>query len=132
MEYSTVILSIGSNCGDRRANVSQSLAWLSTQEGVSIIQISDIYETPELHGVGNPYINGVVKINTLLGYDALQNRCKDYEISTGRDNECRAKGMVPIDIDIVIWNNEILRPKDYSCEFFQIGYDQIADGLHIS
>ncbi len=70
-------------------------------------------------------MNAVVEIRTSLSFELLQDACKMFEISSGRDLKCREQGLVPIDIDIVMWNNEILRPKDHTCDFFKIGFNSM-------
>lgn len=117
-----VTLSLGSNNGDRTAFVSDALGWL--HRILSVINHSSIYETPELHGKGAPYMNAVVTGETDKEFSILNNAIKQYECSCGRNAETRKRGIVPIDIDIVIWNGEILRPADYNHSFFRIGFEE--------
>lgn len=118
-----VWLSFGSNCGDRRKMIEDALSWAA--EILFPAESSHIYETPELHGQGAPYLNAVLKGNTSLTMEELNQKLKKYELEAGRDSECRKLGKVPIDIDIVIWENTIIREKDFSSQFFQIGYTSI-------
>ncbi|MDE6338577.1 MAG: hypothetical protein K2K97_02170, partial [Muribaculaceae bacterium] len=46
---------------------------------------------------------------------------KNYEKENGRNAEARKRGDVPIDIDIVVWNGEVVREHDFVCNFFRIG-----------
>lgn len=124
-QNSTAVLSFGSNCGDRNRNVQRALDWLSLN--FSDPKVSGIYETPEIHGVGNPYMNAVGSCKVECSLSELIAFTKEYENSNGRDSECRQRGDVPIDIDVVVWNNEIVRPLDYSCSFFKIGYSMITE-----
>lgn len=59
-----------------------------------------------------------------IGYD-LEDKLKEKEKEMGRDSRCREKGLVPIDIDIVICDGEIWKDWDYRQKFFQIGYSQL-------
>lgn len=120
----SVVLSIGSNCGDRRHNVEKAIEWLKSQ--LIEVKVSDIYETPcALKNEMPSYLNAVVKgVYQGIGYD-LEEALKDKEREMGRNSECRAKGEVPIDIDIVICDGEIWREWDYRQKFFTIGYSQI-------
>ncbi|MDE7412208.1 MAG: 2-amino-4-hydroxy-6-hydroxymethyldihydropteridine diphosphokinase [Muribaculaceae bacterium] len=120
---SEICISIGSNCGDRAGNVEKAIAWLATQ--LRCLKESDIYETPEVYGRGTPYFNCVAIGETSLSSDEINSLCKEYEVSCGRDAEARLRGEVVIDIDVVIFDGEVLRPVDFSREFFKIGYDQI-------
>ena len=120
-----VVLSFGSNCGDRKDNVRKALDWLC--KNFSESKVSEIYETPEIHGVGNPYINAVGSCRVDCTLDEMIAHTKEYEFENGRDSACRQRGDVPIDIDVVIWNEEIIRPLDYSSSFFKIGYAMITE-----
>lgn len=122
--YNRVVLSFGSNCEPRRESVKEAIAWISGL--FARFECSQIYETPEYHGSGKLYMNAVGEGYTALGYDRLNGMLKDYESRHGRDDEARREGRVPIDIDIVKWNDEIIRSGDYSRTFFSIGYQQLA------
>ncbi len=122
-----ITLSLGSNFGDRTAFVTAALHWL--QQVISVSKSSSIYETPELHGKGAPYMNAVVTGETDKTFIQLNNEIKNYEYSCGRNAETRNLGIVPIDIDIVIWNDDILRPADFSHSFFRIGYRECSDSF---
>ena len=41
-------------------------------------------------------------------------------------DELRANGIEPIDLDIVVWNGEVVRPADYAQQYFQKGWHQIC------
>lgn len=118
------VLSIGSNLCPRHIRVEDAINWLA---GVlNNIKVSSIYETPEIHGVGKPYINAVLAGESELDMDSFNSMLKDYEISAGRTSECRKQGIVPIDIDIVCCNHKIIRESDYNSEFFTIGFLELA------
>lgn len=120
------ILSIGSNLEPRVMRIEDAVHWMECHFHVE--NSSSIYETPEIHGIGRPYMNMVMDITTADDYEDLQQAIKKFEISSGRDGEARLRGDVPIDIDIVVWNDEVLRPKDYSQSFFRIGASMIDVG----
>lgn len=122
-----VILSIGSNCGNRLRNVSEATKWLSSL--LDSCMVSDIYETPEIHGSGSLYMNAVLSGYTSYSPSELNMVLKQYEIRAGRDENCRSNGLVPMDIDIVIFDGEVIREADYQADFFKIGYSQICQVL---
>lgn len=123
-----LVISIGSNCGDRKALVEEALIWLKRL--LIEPQSSSIYETPCAKNSGKPYMNAVISgIYQREGIDVkdyLENLLKDKEQKMGRTAQCREKGEVPIDMDIVILNGDIVRPWDYRQKFFQIGYQEIS------
>ncbi len=118
-----VVLSIGSNCGDREAQVSAGIFWLKNI--LDDFKHSRIYTTGDCHGGKRDYMNTVVKGRTSLSAEVLNNLCKEYEKANGRTAEARSCGDVPVDIDIVIYAGEIIRPKDYRQKFFQIGFSEL-------
>ncbi len=137
-----VVVCVGSNCGCRRKNVEDAVAWLGTQLGD--IEASEVYASPdEYHvasaavdadggGVSEPriYMNCVVAGECPLEAEALQSMCKEYELGHGRDEECRRLGDVPVDIDVVAAGDSILRPRDWNSLYFRRGYSAITTGLH--
>lgn len=125
MKEHHVVLSLGSNCGDRMANVREAAGWIVAL--LYNVRFSTLYETEEIHGAGSPYYNAVISGKCELSYERLNSELKQYEISRGRDDEARKMNIVPIDIDIVIWDDDVLRPSDYAHSFFQRGYRQLSD-----
>lgn len=118
-----VVLSVGANSGDRHGAVEEALKWLG--ELLQESRFSDIYETPPLGHCGSNYMNAVLAGTYCGDMVQLEQECKDYERRKGRDQEARRKNLVPIDVDIVLWNDSVLRPKDFKSNFFRIGYHQI-------
>lgn len=119
-----IVLCIGSNSEDRTNNVKLGLDIISTV--LCNLQESRIYETPPVKGRGNSYANAVIKGDTLSGYEELVEFTKRQELIFGRDEQARLRGEVPIDIDIVIWNDVILRPRDFKQSFFKMGYNELT------
>ncbi|MDE7420649.1 MAG: 2-amino-4-hydroxy-6-hydroxymethyldihydropteridine diphosphokinase [Muribaculaceae bacterium] len=120
---SLAIFSIGSNCGNRHANVSEGLKWLSMH--LMDFRSSSIYATPDCHGGVKEYFNAVAIGTTNESPENLEQLCKQYELSCGRNDEMRKSGNVPIDIDLVVYGDKVIRPNDFKREFFRIGYEMI-------
>jgi len=106
----TIYLAIGSNLGNRVHNIEKA-KFLLTENNISLISVSNYYETPSWPNSNNPkFINIVLKAKSLLNPIELLNLCKSIEISLGRKitpknspREC--------DIDIVDFNGLILKGK---------------------
>lgn len=122
-----VIFSIGSNCGDRLQNVKDGIEWLS--HILTQFRVSPIYATPDCNGSQREYLNAVASGKTCLTPEAIDRLSKEYETNCGRDAAARACNNVPIDIDLVVYSSELLRPRDFAREFFQIGFRQISDNI---
>ena len=119
-----VVISLGSNSQDSDCKMKQAMGWL--EENLLSFKCSAIYLTPPLSGVGSDYLNAVAVGETACDQNEFNLMLKDYEKSSGRTLEAKKAGVVPIDLDIVIFNDKIVRPKDFTYDFFQIGYRQIA------
>ena len=121
----SITISIGSNSRDRDAQVAQCLKWLA--DTLDNCRLSSIYTTAALNGKSGDYAYAVAcgECNSDM---ATANRAfKAYEQSHGRNAEARACGLVPIDIDIVMWNGTIVRDKDFAQDYFKQGWRQLCD-----
>jgi 2-amino-4-hydroxy-6-hydroxymethyldihydropteridine diphosphokinase/dihydropteroate synthase len=98
-------LSLGSNLGDRRANLESAIARLESR-GVRVAAVSPVFRTPALLLPGSPlswnmpYFNCAIKIETELSPDGLLRAAKAVESEMGRDFSLRWAPR-PIDIDIL-------------------------------
>lgn len=124
----TLTLSLGANCGNRHDSITLALEWLKSQ--LMSFEQSDIYETPAVNRSDAPksplaerkYLNAVARGKTDLSPEDFEAKIKAFEIEHGRDAQSRLDNRVPIDIDIVICDDEILRPWDYQQLFFRNGF----------
>ena len=119
-----VVLSIGSNCGPRHDAVEEAMAWLSGL--LDRFMASDIYETDAIGHEGPKYMNAVASGVSSMTLEELEACCKRYEREFGRDDLSRIEKRVPIDIDIVVADGRVLRPRDFNCEFFRRGYMELV------
>ena len=117
-----VVISIGSNTDDAHAQVLGALNWLANV--LSEVHCSSIYTTAALHG-GSTYTNAVAIGWSDMELSHLQALLKDYEIDCGRDEAMRAQHLVPIDLDVVIYDSEVLKERDFQQNFFTKGYNEL-------
>ena len=119
----SVVISIGSNYGDRESNMKIALTWLEKE--LMQVKSSRIYETPCALKAGKPYLNAVISGFYQGDGFQLENLLKEKEREMGRNFQCREKGDVPIDIDLVICDRVIKKEWDFRQKFFQIGYKEL-------
>ncbi len=111
-----IYLGLGSNLGDRKDNIRQALALLQ-KAGVNLIRVSPVIETPALLPQGapwewnKPYLNIAVECDTPLSAADLLEHIKRIQSELGRDSQSRWSPR-PIDIDILLWRNEIINTDD--------------------
>ncbi len=111
-------LSLGSNIGDREANLLKSIALLQKEAG-EIIAISSLYETePWNMDDSSSFINQVIEVQTKLSADKLMDILLETETKMGRVRPQTPKGALNktdtkyesrvIDIDILFYNDAII------------------------
>ncbi|MGN0228835.1 MAG: 2-amino-4-hydroxy-6-hydroxymethyldihydropteridine diphosphokinase [Muribaculaceae bacterium] len=120
----TVVLSIGSNTRNSQEMIDRCVQWLGSS--FVLIACASVYSTPAINGKDADYLNTVAVIASSLPMVELSAMFKDYEKQCGRTPESKLLGAIPIDIDIVVWNGDVVRPRDYCQEYFQIGWREIA------
>lgn len=112
-------ISLGSSCGDRSANVAAAIEWLRAT--FAHLKSSSIYRTPPISGIGEDYYNAVAVCDTDADLVEVNSLMKAYEQAHGRTSEA-----VTIDLDIVIYDGNIVRPKDFQREYFRRGYMELS------
>ena len=106
MDKHIVYLALGSNLGDRLANLKEAVASLSPQMDVKAK--SHIYETLPWGYEDQPkFLNQVVKIQTYLEPEPLLKHIKRLEIALGRKASF-PNGPRLIDIDILFYDDLVL------------------------
>ncbi len=119
MENREVIICLGANDGDREKAVVKALEWLGKY--LRPMKSSPLYETPDSHGGPKRYVNAVCRGVTSLSLKELEAATKEYEKSNGRDALARSQGIVPIDMDVVVFDNKVIREKDSRASYFLAG-----------
>ncbi len=120
----TLAISLGSNSNDRSIQMDDAVRYLDSI--FECVSCSTIYETQALNGKDAPYLNAVAVANTHLSIVEATKLLKKWECQCGRTAESKLRGSIPIDLDIVVWNGEVVREKDFSCDFFTQGYFQLV------
>lgn len=67
----------------------------------------------------NDFINQLAIINTNIDRVTLIEILKSIERKLGRKSEDKKDGIVKIDIDVIIWNNEIIKPEDITRSYIK-------------
>jgi len=105
-----VYLALGSNLGDRRANLAEALKQL--QSHVTLEALSAVYETEPAYVADQPnFYNMVLRGTTTLSPQALLRRLKSIEQDLGRQQTVRY-GPRPIDVDILLYGEMQLDTPD--------------------
>jgi 2-amino-4-hydroxy-6-hydroxymethyldihydropteridine diphosphokinase len=119
----TCIIGIGSNI-DAEKNIHEMLQILA--EKVDIVKVSSFIKTKPI-GIENQseFTNGAVKIKTSLSREDLTVLLKAIEDQMGRDRTAPKFGPRNIDLDIVVWNGEIVDDDYYTRDFLQKSVNEL-------
>jgi len=96
-------LGLGSNIGDRRANLQAAVEDLWTHD-VVVLASSSVYETEPVGAVldQRDFYNACLRIETPLAPDRLLDACKAVEHALGREPGGVRHGPRPIDVDVLL------------------------------
>jgi 2-amino-4-hydroxy-6-hydroxymethyldihydropteridine diphosphokinase len=116
-------LGLGSNVGDRRANLQAAVDALP-RHGAIVLACSSTYDTDPVGLVLDQpsFLNACVRIETALGPEELLDACKTIERELGRDVEGGVRhGPRPIDVDVLLLGDE-----PYASERLTIPHAQVT------
>jgi 2-amino-4-hydroxy-6-hydroxymethyldihydropteridine diphosphokinase len=105
-------LGLGSNVGDRRANLRAAAAALP-DHGVEVLASSSVYETEPVGEVldQRAFFNACLRVRTALEPEALLDACKAVERALGRAPGGVRHGPRPIDVDLLLLGDETYRSE---------------------
>lgn len=130
-----VYIALGTNLGDRVANLSQAVEHM--REQIEVLASSTIYETPPWGVTNQPrFLNQVILGKTLLTPTGLLDFLKEIESRMGRVDSVRF-GPRLIDLDILLYGrrqvctNRLKIPHERMHEraFVLVPLNEIAPGL---
>lgn len=103
----TAFLSLGSNIGDRAANLEAAIAALGIA-GFHVTKVSSFYETEPVDYLKQDwFVNCVVEGETELLAGTLLSRLREIEMRMGSEKVI-AKGPRILDIDILLFGDETI------------------------
>lgn len=108
-----VVFSVGSNLGDRLANLQGAVDTVSDTPDIIVVDVSPVYETEPVGGPeGNPpFLNMVIVAETTLQARTLLERAQAIEDAFGRQRDEERWGPRTLDVDlIVVGNAEVDKP----------------------
>lgn len=111
MKYKNIILSFGSNIGDKIENIKKAYLLLESNQKINIIQRSDFYKSSPIGYLEQDwFVNTAVDIETDYEPEELLKEIKRIEEAMGRKKTFKWGPRI-IDIDIIFWNDLSLKSK---------------------
>lgn len=105
-------LALGSNVGDRFANLDAGEAAVASARGIYLDRASPTYESPAAGPEKQPdFLNRVLDIEIWLNPRELLETCMQIESDLGRTRRGR-KGPRVIDLDILLYDDSIIDEPD--------------------
>jgi 2-amino-4-hydroxy-6-hydroxymethyldihydropteridine diphosphokinase len=106
-----IYLSLGSNIGDRSANLERAIAALP-DAGVRVLRQSALYETEPVDLLDQPwFLNCVVEGETLLPSESLLSALQAIERRQG-SKKLVARGPRILDIDILFYGDSVIHSEN--------------------
>ena len=98
-------LGLGSNLGDRLANLQRAVDLLDATPGIRVERTSSVYETDPVGPPQPDYLNAVAELRTTLTARALLEACLAVEQALGRVRDERW-GPRTLDVDVLTYGDE--------------------------
>jgi 2-amino-4-hydroxy-6-hydroxymethyldihydropteridine diphosphokinase len=115
------IVALGSNLGDKAANIDTAIALLTAAGDVRLVKRSRNYATEPWGKTDQDwFVNAAVAVETELAPRALLKRCKEIEKRMGRV-ETEKWGPRIIDLDLLVYRDTTLDDEDLMLPHPHIG-----------
>ena len=117
------IIGIGSNI-NAEENISNMLNLLGAR--VKILKVSSLIKTKPI-GIANQsdFTNGAVKVETQMVQDDFKNFLKKIEDELGRDRQAPKFGPRTIDLDLIVWNGNIVDKEYFFRDFLRKSVEEV-------
>lgn len=86
------------------------------------IHFGEMMETEAIgSGFHSPFSNQLARFSTTLSPDSVHDIFKELERRSGRIPEDKSLGVVKLDIDLLVFDNRVLKPEDMEREYIRRG-----------
>lgn len=111
-KWHTAFLSIGSNMGDKEKYLKDGIEFIRNNDCVRVLRVSDLIITkPYGKTDQDDFLNGAVKLETILSPHELLDLLHDAENAAGRVRK-EHWGPRTLDMDILLYDDLILEDED--------------------
>ena len=122
----TAIICIGSN-KDRSENIDQVIRTLQAHYPGARFSTPEMADAVDLPEGSKPFLNLVAMLPTLEEKEELIAFLKELEEDMGRDPDDDEEGIIPMDLDLIEWNEEVVKPLDLVRPYVVSGLEEIDE-----
>ena len=117
------LISLAANDEKKETTIAHALRLIESY--CVILNQTPVYRSEAAGEPQQPsYANALLQVETDQEYEELRRRFKSLEHDAGRTPASKERGIIPLDIDIISWNETLLKNKDME-------YDYMKKGLHL-
>lgn len=107
-----VYIGLGSNLGDRKANIREAEEKLAALPATRIVKASSLYESEPLGDAKTWFVNSVLELETEFEVEDLLKKTKAIETAMGRKRvKGKRWGSRIIDLDILLIDNQTVNKR---------------------
>jgi 2-amino-4-hydroxy-6-hydroxymethyldihydropteridine diphosphokinase len=111
-DKTTAYIALGSNVGDRKANLDAAESAVASAGGIYLDHASPTYESPPEGPTDQPhFLNRVLAIDTWLGPHELLKACEEVEKALGPKKK-GSQGPRVIDVDVLLYGDLVVDEPD--------------------
>ncbi|MBU0650844.1 2-amino-4-hydroxy-6-hydroxymethyldihydropteridine diphosphokinase, partial [bacterium] len=104
-----ICIGLGSNLGNKKANIEKALKYLNETDVIKVIKVSSFYNTtPVGYKEQDNFVNAVCEIKTDLEPEDLLKELKRIEGIMKRDKNAPHWGPRVIDLDILLYKDVVM------------------------
>ena len=129
MNVNRVIIGIGSNIEPQK-NISRALKLLAERQ--HLLKTASCKKTAPIGFTDQPdFVNTAVLVETSLEKGAFKSELTYIEDILGRVRTADKFGPRTIDLDIVVWNGQVMDDDYFTRDFLRSAVDEIAGGTPV-
>lgn len=80
-------------------------------------------EGESIHPSPQDYTNQAARFTTTRSIESIKQEFKHIEHICGRTPQSKSQGIIPLDIDILIYGETILKPHDFDTSYVRLALD---------
>lgn len=129
MGINTAVIGIGSNI-DPEENIGKVRDSIASE--FRVIKSSSFVETEPIgYKKQRNFINGALLIETDMDIHGLKSRLRALESALGRERTDNRDGPRTIDLDILVWNGEVVDGEVYERNFLKMFIGELLPDLDL-